>query len=235
VAYHQTLTNRLRCRLSRNPVSLSGPPLPSHRSHVEQADHRRQGRVLSPDPGTDIRTPIEERSDAASARRVDGKQRDIGDLGCRNGNVLLYRPEGRPAACRRAGIARIGGKIFRLLPEKDQTNRTWNARSWAKERKGWIFITSRPPERETLRPLHSLWIDLLVMRLLTAPQPGQKPVWFVIDELTSLQKLPQLHTAITENRKSKNPLVLGFQGKAQLGAALLDFINLSGIGGIRVS
>ena len=54
------------------------------------------------------------------------------------------------------------------------------------------------------------------MRLLTAPQPGQKPVWFVIDELASLQKLPQLHTAITENRKSKNPLVLGFQGKAQL-------------------
>jgi hypothetical protein len=54
------------------------------------------------------------------------------------------------------------------------------------------------------------------MRLLTAPQPGQRPVWFVIDELASLQKLPQLHTAITENRKSKNPLVLGFQGKAQL-------------------
>ena len=57
---------------------------------------------------------------------------------------------------------------------------------------------------------------MLVMRLLSAPQPGQKPVWFVIDELASLQKLPQLHTAITENRKSKNPLVLGFQGKAQL-------------------
>jgi hypothetical protein len=54
------------------------------------------------------------------------------------------------------------------------------------------------------------------MRLLTAPQPGQNPVWFVIDELASLQKLPQLHTAITENRKSKNPIVLGFQGKSQL-------------------
>jgi type IV secretory pathway TraG/TraD family ATPase VirD4 len=54
------------------------------------------------------------------------------------------------------------------------------------------------------------------MRLLTAPQPGQRPVWFVIDELASLQKLPQLHTAVCENRKSKNPLVLGFQGKAQL-------------------
>jgi type IV secretory pathway TraG/TraD family ATPase VirD4 len=54
------------------------------------------------------------------------------------------------------------------------------------------------------------------MRLLTAPQENQIPVWFVLDELASLQRLPQLHTAITENRKSKNPIVLGFQGKAQL-------------------
>src|SRR6202034_3638341 len=54
------------------------------------------------------------------------------------------------------------------------------------------------------------------MRLLTAPQDSQTPVWFVLDELASLQRLPQLHTAITENRKSRNPLVLGFQGKAQL-------------------
>jgi type IV secretory pathway TraG/TraD family ATPase VirD4 len=67
-----------------------------------------------------------------------------------------------------------------------------------------------------LRPLHSLWIDLLVLRLLNEPKESQHPVWFVLDELASLQRLPQLHTAITENRKSKNPLVLGFQGKAQL-------------------
>ena len=68
----------------------------------------------------------------------------------------------------------------------------------------------------TLRPLHLLWINTLVMRLLTEPKPGQKKVWFVIDELASLQRLPQLHTAITENRKTGNPLVLGFQVKVQL-------------------
>ena len=54
------------------------------------------------------------------------------------------------------------------------------------------------------------------MRLLNEPKEGQKRAWFVIDELASLQKLPQLHTAITENRKSNNPVILGFQGKAQL-------------------
>jgi len=140
---------------------------------------------------------------------------------------LLKRVQGTEMAFyidRKAGPQRAGvlssltlvAKSFRLLPERDENRLVWNARTWAKKRQGWIFITSRPTERDTLRPLHSLWIDLLVMRLLTAPQPGQRPVWFVIDELASLQKLPQLHTAITENRKSKNPLVLGFQGKAQL-------------------
>jgi type IV secretory pathway TraG/TraD family ATPase VirD4 len=54
------------------------------------------------------------------------------------------------------------------------------------------------------------------LRLLNEPTEAQRRVWFVIDELASLQKLPQLHTAITEARKSRNPVVLGFQGKAQL-------------------
>ncbi len=105
---------------------------------------------------------------------------------------------------------------LRLLPRQKDAPYLWNATDWAQERKGWIFVTSKNTEREVLRPLHSLWIDILVMRLLKRPKPGQKKVWFVIDELASLQRLPQLHTAITESRKSKNPLVLGFQGKAQL-------------------
>lgn len=54
------------------------------------------------------------------------------------------------------------------------------------------------------------------MRLLTKPKPGQKPAWLVIDELAGLQRLPQFHTALTKGRKSGNPIVFGYQGKAQL-------------------
>jgi hypothetical protein len=57
---------------------------------------------------------------------------------------------------------------------------------------------------------------MLVLRLMNRGQPGHRPVWFVLDELASLQRLPQLHTAVTENRKSNNPVVLGFQGRSQL-------------------
>ena len=105
---------------------------------------------------------------------------------------------------------------LRLLPKSEQGNGSWTATEWAEKRQGWIFLTSLPAEREALRPLQSLWIDWLVLRLLNEPTEDQKRVWFVIDELASLQKLPQLHTAITESRKSRNPVVLGFQGKAQL-------------------
>ena len=105
---------------------------------------------------------------------------------------------------------------LRFLPKKEKSASHWSATEWAEERQGWIFLTSKPSEREALRPLHSLWIDLLVLRLLNEPKENQHAVWFVLDELASLQRLPQLHTAITENRKSKNPIVLGFQGKAQL-------------------
>ena len=119
----------------------------------------------------------------------------------------------------RAGVLGSLGLVadsLRLLPKRAEGNGAWTATEWAEKRQGWIFLTSLPAEREALRPLQSLWIDWLVLRLLNEPTKEQKRVWFVIDELASLQKLPQLHTAITENRKSRNPVVLGFQGKAQL-------------------
>ncbi len=119
----------------------------------------------------------------------------------------------------RAGVLASLGLVadsLRLLPKKGEGNGAWTATEWAVTRQGWVFLTSLPAEREALRPLQSLWIDWLVLRLLNEPTKEQKRVWFIIDELASLQKLPQLHTAITENRKSRNPIVLGFQGKAQL-------------------
>jgi type IV secretory pathway TraG/TraD family ATPase VirD4 len=116
------------------------------------------------------------------------------------------------------GSLNMSADSFRLLPGREEVPATWTATKWAETRRGWIFITSRPTMREALRPLISLWIDLLVLRLLNEPMPQQKPVWFVIDELATLQRLPQLHTAITENRKSQNPVILGFQGRSQMEA-----------------
>ena len=120
----------------------------------------------------------------------------------------------------RSGVLGSMGLIadsLRLLPTQEQSDgREWSATEYADKRKGWIFLTSTETEQEALRPLHSLWIDLLILRLLTIPKPDQKRVWFVIDELATLQLLPQFHTALTKSRKSNNPIIFGYQGKAQL-------------------
>jgi len=144
---------------------------------------------------------------------------DPSEIDKRVANTELASILSKGAQQQRGGVLASLGLIadsLRMLPTKAQAKSTWSATEWSEKREGWIFITSKAAEREALRPLHSLWIDLLVLRLLNTPRSDQKPVWFVLDELASLQRLPQLHTAITENRKSKNPLVLGFQGKAQI-------------------
>jgi hypothetical protein len=106
---------------------------------------------------------------------------------------------------------------FEMLPTiEEAAGRRLVITEWARDRQGWLFITSRPTERDALKPIISLWLDWLILQLLSAPTPDQKPVYLVIDELASLQRLPQLHTALTESRKSKNPLILGFQGKDQM-------------------
>ena len=106
---------------------------------------------------------------------------------------------------------------FELLPKWDQERPGFTTAEWLKERKRWVFLTSSPDYREKVLPLHSVWLDLFILRMQSACEDKEaKPVWFVIDELASLNKLPQLHTAVTENRKYGNPVVLGFQGRSQM-------------------
>ena len=107
---------------------------------------------------------------------------------------------------------------LRLIPRKESKDaREWSATTWSEKREGWIFLSSvEEAQQEALRPLHSLWLDLLILRLLAPAKEGQKRAWFVIDEVATLQRLPQFHTALTKGRKSNNPIIYGYQGKAQL-------------------
>ncbi len=125
----------------------------------------------------------------------------------------------RQAPAQRSGVLaslNMVADTLQLLPAERDTARRWSAAAWATTRTGWLFLTSTPETRPRLVPLTSLWLDALVLRLMNQGQAHPRRTWFILDELASLQRLPQLHTAITENRKSNNPVVLGFQGRSQL-------------------
>jgi hypothetical protein len=107
---------------------------------------------------------------------------------------------------------------FRLLPPREDCTSQWSAKEWAKRRQGWIFLTSREATREIQKPLMSLWLDTLLLRLMAKPADGSvlKPVWLIVDELASLQKLPSLQGALTRARKYQIKTVLGFQAQSQV-------------------
>jgi hypothetical protein len=130
----------------------------------------------------------------------------------------LINPDAAP---QRSGVLSelnmVAGAL-QLLPKREDTKATWSAAAWARERRGWLFISSTPETNPILLPLMSMWMDMLVLRLSSADPHWARahPVWMVIDEVASLQKLPKLETALTQSRKSNVRIVLGFQGRSQL-------------------
>ncbi len=129
--------------------------------------------------------------------------------------AFIYRGAG-PQRGGVLGALNMVADSLKLLPRESETKQRWTTEEWARQQSGWIFLTSTPRFRERLLPLMSLWLDTLVLRLMNQGDPAMRHAWFVLDELASLQRLPQLHTALTENRKSGNPVVIGFQGRSQL-------------------
>ncbi len=131
--------------------------------------------------------------------------------------AMIYESAGPQRGGMFASLSMVADSL-RLLPDKVRSVKKFTVAEWAQHRQGWVFVTSIPEAREQLRPLISMWLDMMILRLMNQGRRGPRPVWFVLDELSSLHKLPQLLTAITENRKAGNPVVLCFQGRSQLEA-----------------
>jgi hypothetical protein len=127
------------------------------------------------------------------------------------------------AAPQRSGVLaslNMIAEALKLLPPDDGrarfSFRRWAEKKWTRESRPWVFIGSRPPERDALKPLVSAWLDTAFSKLLV--EPGGPKTWVFLDELSSLQRLPKLQTALLEGRKYNVCFVLGFQGRAQLEA-----------------
>ena len=131
--------------------------------------------------------------------------------------AMIYENAGPQRGGMLATLSMVADSLS-LLPVKTPSLPIFTVAEWAKHPTGWIFVTSIPEAREQLRGLISMWLDMLVLRLMNRGKRASRPVWFVLDELASLHRLPQLHTAIHEHRKAGNNVVLCFQGRSQLEA-----------------
>lgn len=102
------------------------------------------------------------------------------------------------------------------IPTSRQASK-WTVKDWCEKREGWIFLTSTPDTAEAIRPIQSLWIDMLIRRLMAQrEQPKLRAPWFFFDELAELQRLPMLEPAMNQGRKFNMRMVLGFQAMSQV-------------------
>jgi hypothetical protein len=114
------------------------------------------------------------------------------------------------------GTLNEAGTSLRMMPSHPEDRQRFTARAWSRKRESWIFVTSTSETIDALRPLQGLWLDLCILKLLGEADPDAKRCWLVLDEVQKLAQLPQLPRALTEQRKSGNPIVIGFQGMAQI-------------------
>ena len=102
---------------------------------------------------------------------------------------------------------------------KDHTDgEPFSIRKWIQDdnQRNWLFISSLADQHESLKPLISMWLDIAANALMSLEPSEDRRVWLILDELSSLHKLPYLNQSFAEARKFGGCLVIGLQSIAQL-------------------
>lgn len=80
----------------------------------------------------------------------------------------------------------------------------------------WLFISSTPDQRETLKPLMTGLMSSAINSLLSSEPHQIRRLWFIIDELACLNKQESLPKALAEIRKYGGCMAVGVQNIPQL-------------------
>ncbi|CAH7079037.1 Type IV conjugative transfer system coupling protein TraD [Vibrio chagasii] len=81
---------------------------------------------------------------------------------------------------------------------------------------GFVFLSSNTEQHSSLRPLISMWLTIASKAILGLEADKNRRVWIIIDEISSLHKLPELGSIITEVRSFGGCFLIGIQSYAQL-------------------
>lgn len=102
------------------------------------------------------------------------------------------------------------------------TEDNFSIRNWVETNSdGFLFISSRSDQHESLQPLISTWIDIAVKALLSVEQNdhnSSKPrrIFIILDEIGSLQQLPSLLDGLAQSRQFGGSFLLSLHSISQL-------------------
>jgi len=130
------------------------------------------------------------------------------------GSTLLAEGAEKTALSVRASLAPYIGPL-KYLKDSDAP---FSIKQWVAKEEGdsCIFISSRSDQRDILKPLISLWLDIATSAIMSLEADRDRRVWVIIDELPSLNRLPSLLNFLPQGRKYGGCALISFQSFAQL-------------------
>jgi type IV secretory pathway TraG/TraD family ATPase VirD4 len=96
-----------------------------------------------------------------------------------------------------------------------QNSAALSVRKWVDSGKGVLFMPYQAGQIAALRSSISAWTRLAIFETMNR-QEGDRPLWFVVDELDALGQIDGLKDALARLRKFGGRCVLGFQSIAQV-------------------
>lgn len=117
-----------------------------------------------------------------------------------------------------ASVRSVASSFLNCLEFLNDTDAPFSIRSWLRDpnQDSWLFLGCSPEHRASLRPLLSGWFSIATRSLIQMTPDLARRVWFIVDELPSLNRLKDLETFLTESRKYGGCALLALQSLAQL-------------------
>jgi hypothetical protein len=132
--------------------------------------------------------------------------------GCEKGYKYVVEHRSKQAASILAVVMQYTS-CFEYMKDGDSV---FSINDWIESGTGNIFISNNASVQSSLKPILSLFIDLLSRKILSMPDNSMGKTVFLLDEFTSLQKLPSLINLLTLGRSKEVSCYLGTQSFGQI-------------------
>lgn len=102
--------------------------------------------------------------------------------------------------------------------QNNKINEEFSIKNWIASDKedSILFISSKADSHDNVRSLISAWLDIAILQLMNLDPEIDRTLWFILDELPSLQKLPNLQKGLAESRKYGGAFLITCQLYSQL-------------------
>ena len=117
-----------------------------------------------------------------------------------------------------ASIRSVAAAFLGCLEYLPDTSTPFSIKKWVQNspQESWLFLYANPSQRAAFNPLLSCWFSIAIRSLIQMTPDLHRRLWFVVDELPTLQKLKDLDSLVTESRKYGGCGLLALQSPAQL-------------------